>query len=370
MGRSTLARTDIAFIYHSIKHSVAFVSKLKPHYRPEDLVEEYTDARDKHHLRWTKLGCSFIDQLYQARQVRDDLSILGPHSVFSPELQTSGTHAASDVPLIAIPTIFKPFLKPHPCIQALIKASPSFEDTFPTYRHPRLFTPTEATYRCIADAFRAFTAPAQLNELKKAADNSRRNCNKIYTSLKRYLLSLLQRYKRLLVVRLDLYYRQPYAQDPRVCTHQRISADRVQFLNLIRRNYPAFVGYAWKLEVGIQRHWHAHTLLCFDGNAVRLDAVIGRHLGDAWVQLTLDQGDYFNCNGKRHQYKHDAIGMVHAYRPDEVALLLGSPATYLTKIDYYAGLELPDGARTFGKGQLPREKIDKVPKRGQARDKL
>lgn len=354
MSRGTLSRTEISAIYRSIKNAVAFVSKLKANHRPEDLIREYKDSRGKRHLQWTKLGSSFIEHLHQARRVYSDLSCFTPHTAVIREDEAS-VFRYNGIPLITVPT-FIPFLKPHPCIKALIDASPSFEDAFPTYRHPSLTTPTSATYKCIAGAFQAFTAPTQLEALKKAADNSRRNCNKTYTSLKRYLLALLQRYKRLLVVRLDLYYRQPYAQDNQVCTHQRISADRVQFLHVIRRYYPAFVGYAWKLEVGIQRHWHAHMLLCFDGDDVRLDAVIGRRLGDAWIQLTEGQGDYFNCNGKRHQYKHDAIGVIHANRPDEVALLLGPPATYLTKIDYYAGLELPDGARTFGKGQLPRQR--------------
>jgi Inovirus Gp2 len=355
-----LSHNEISALYLDIKNIVRFVSCLRPHLGPEDLTEEYLGYGGRLNKRWSKLGLEFIDRMMRAKKIVHFLNRATPHTKSSQEGEKPRGSDERGIQVAPIP-VQHSYLKPHPCVQALANASLSFEMVFAEHFLKNYSTPKEQTEKCLAEAFKTFTDPEKVQALKKAVESSRRKCNKNYQSLKRYLKSLLSLYKKLMVVRLDLYYRQPFAQDPAVCSHHRITADRVQFLNLIRQDYPAFVGYAWKIEVGIQRHWHAHTLLCFDGNHVRLDAVIGRRLGEAWVQLTKEQGDYFNCNGKRRRYKHDAIGEVKENDPGKEALLLGYPVTYMTKIDYYAALELPGGARTFGKGQIL--KVKKVVRR-------
>jgi len=323
-GDHRLARTEIEAIYKGIQAIDRFIRKLRVSHDPKELVDLVCRGnRDRY--EWSGLGRDFMSLIARAYGIGSDLSALTP------------------------------FLKAHPSVQALMDASMAAgmsSDDFGSYQRLLPASDVQARDR-VTTAFQSLTAPANLNALHKSSNNLRRNCNKKFNSLKRYLLTLIKHFKRVLVIRLDLYYGQKFSMNLKDCTHERISADRVAFLDMIRRDYPAFVGYAWKLEVGIQRRWHLHTLLCFDGDEVCNDIIIGRILGDAWVKLTNGKGDYYNCNAKRAGYKFDAIGMVRESNQAKVDDLMEYPATYLTKPDYFIGLELPNG-RSFGKGQILR----------------
>lgn len=327
-GDHMLGHTDIKQIYRNVWLIDTFIRKLKANHDVSDLVKT-VNRNGRQIIEWSAFGKEFVDLIAKAYSIQADLSSLTP------------------------------FLTPHPSVKALMDSADAVGPQFTNYYAPGLRASDPEARRQVASFLEKLTKSANLLELKKASDNLRRSCNKNFKGLSTYLLSLIRKLKRVLIVRLDLLYHHDFAMDYKASTHARISADRVKFLNMIRRDYPAFAGYAWKLEFGIQRRWHLHTLLCFDGDEVCNDIIIGRTLGEEWVKLTGGKGDYYNCNGKRGSYRFDAIGMVRESDQTKIDWLMEYAATYLTKLDYFVGLQLPADCRAFGKGQIPRSWIAK-----------
>jgi hypothetical protein len=112
------------------------------------------------------------------------------------------------------------------------------------------------------------------------------------------------------------------------------------------------VGYAWKTEHGIEKSYHHHFMLLFDGQRVREDITIGEYVGQYWRDvITKNRGYFYSCNRKKSNYKTLGVGMI--CHSDEVMKEgMEIAALYLTKADGYAKLVTPDKSRTFGKGTL------------------
>ena len=187
--------------------------------------------------------------------------------------------------------------------------------------------------------------------------------SKNYRSLKGYLDRLQERYAKLLIIRLDLYFTKALRTQQEV-SHRQLDACRKAFLRRIGLNYgQAFVGYAWKLEFGLERNHHFHLLLIFNGNKLQSDERISHGLGKLWSeQITKGSGCYYACNGQKTQYRYCGIGMLE-HRDTVKRNHLDLACQYLTKTDYYVHYSLPDGARSFGRGEIDVE----VKKRGRKR---
>lgn len=317
----SISRTELRAIYLNISQAISFTNRLEPTDKASDLIQSRRTINGSVE-EWSELGREFIKHLNSARVICAELSAISA------------------------------FAKPHPCIQSLFEIAERFDIEFKDNYSAVVSSPREVGLDRISQAFNEFNASENVDRLKRLSANSRRKCNKVLNSFKTYLKALLKKWKRVLMVRLDLFYRQEFARNYARCTHQRIAADRVKFLDLIRRNYPDFVGYAWKLEVGLLRRWHLHTLLCFNARNVWRDVQIGRTLGERWKEITEGEGNYFNCNGKRTQYKFDAIGEVRVDDAKKIGYLIEQVVPYMTKPDYVIGVDLPDGGRSFGKGQI------------------
>lgn len=97
------------------------------------------------------------------------------------------------------------------------------------------------------------------NVIKKAYYRAVRDNLKSY---KDYVKALFNKYARLLVVRVDLgYYKMVQT------SYQQFITDIDTFLKKISY-HPVFqnkVGYIWKLEYGLQKGFHVHLLVFFDG---------------------------------------------------------------------------------------------------------
>lgn len=188
-------------------------------------------------------------------------------------------------------------------------------------------------------------------------------CSKNYRSLKGYLDRLQERYAKLLIIRLDLYFTKASRQEQAI-PQRTIEQYRSHFLRKIAQNYQeAFVGYVWKLEYGLERNHHFHLLLIFNGNMVRKDQQISHHLGQLWsTQITEGAGSYYACNAQKESYRYCGIGMLE-HRDQEKRANLDRACLYLTKTDYFAEYHHPEGGRTFGKGEIKGGRIARGRKR-------
>lgn len=227
-------------------------------------------------------------------------------------------------------------------------------------------------------------------------DNHRRGCRSNLASLNGYVSDLFERYSRLLVVRLDLGYRQGLSLNPLMAQYQvavstrpeygaasphdqsvlrypHVTVDQIQhhreaLLGFIRHTFADdFCGYAWKLEYGARKGYHIHMVLFFNGANLCKDVAIGAHIGNYWNKfITTGRGNYYNCNAKQNNYRHPCVGSQSWNCPD-MRRGMEYLCAYLMKPDLYARLELGEGQRTFGRGVSPLRGWVDQPRRGRPR---
>jgi hypothetical protein len=209
---------------------------------------------------------------------------------------------------------------------------------------------------------------ARKDGFKKMVDNHARAARKNGHSVLRYLRALFETYSRLLVVRLDLTYQRPYVAtslglstgryslaDP--VTVEDVVHHREQFLDYLRAEYPAMVGYVWKIEHGVYKSFHMHWLIFLDGHEVVKDELISRAMGDHWRDvITGGRGSYWNVNAVKDGYrKRGLLGIGEINWFDNAKReALERVALYLAKCDYFVRLEAPGLDRIFGKGGMPK----------------
>jgi hypothetical protein len=166
----------------------------------------------------------------------------------------------------------------------------------------------------------------------------------------RYTDALFEQHARLLAVRVDLSYR----NDTKATITAELARQHRQrfFKNLqAHRLFQACVGYIWKLEYGRYRGFHYHLLVFYDGARVRQDVTLARLLGEYWCDvITAGAGHYHNCNFDKARYRFPGIGLLH-YTDAAKRKGLNIAVRYLCKVDTYARLALPNGARSFGRGE-------------------
>lgn len=195
-------------------------------------------------------------------------------------------------------------------------------------------------------------------KFKKTTSDFERPSNKNYSELCKYIDAHFKVYSRLLVLRIDLGYKKDQSWPDSAgnsVTYENAKKHRTLLLSYMKKVLPqhSFVGFCWKLEYGLDKHWHYHWLLLLDGSLVREDVTIAKMIGDYWSNTITDgKGLYWNCNANKESYKSCGIGMIGHY--DTAARDgLKKAALYMTKTDYYVKLLTPGNGRIFGKGNMP-----------------
>jgi len=179
------------------------------------------------------------------------------------------------------------------------------------------------------------------------------------SSLLCYVNDLRAAYRKLMVIRLDLYA--DWAMyDPR-----NLPECWEAMLKRIRNQYPSFAGYVLKFEFGQDRGVHLHTLLFLNGSEVRQDVVIARALGELWISIPPQGvGSYHNANA--HHYKsrmqNIAVGIIYG-ESDSFDAGMYAIASYMAKSDPIVLLALPQLHRTIRHGALNGEQKLKMARR-------
>lgn len=199
-------------------------------------------------------------------------------------------------------------------------------------------------------------------EFKVLINNFKRSSNKNYAELILYIRRLFSLHSRLLVLRVDFGYKKqpcwPNATETPV-NYEAFRMHREMLFRYISAELPnkCLVGYAWKMEYGLDKSYHIHAMVFLDGSKVREDVTIARIIGEHWSSaITEGKGLYYNCNAYKGNYKSCGIGTVH-YDDAESYEGLRKAALYMTKPDYYIQVVTPGKGRAFGKGIMPAEKV-------------
>lgn len=190
----------------------------------------------------------------------------------------------------------------------------------------------------------------------------RRVPNENYLGLRRYLDGLFEKYSGLLVIRLDLGFekeRYGYSGLRSPVTCEDAIGCRVRLFKNRRSNgiFKHMVGYAWKLEYGLDKGYQYHLLLLFDGSKCQEDVNIALEIGEYWKNvITNGKGVYCNFNATKGAYKACGTGRINRTDFELRAILKDKVAIYLSKVDVILKLAMPDGHRSYNRGGVPRLK--------------
>lgn len=190
-----------------------------------------------------------------------------------------------------------------------------------------------------------------INACKKVAAKAKSNFN----SGRNFIFKLFTRRSRLLVLRVDLYFR-PWAKALGLSSQADVLIEK--FVRRLRdeRIVGNYLGAIYKREDGVSRGAHWHWLIFLDGH-LRQDAYgLSRKIGEDWMRLAgKHQSSYFNCYVKANRFKFNGLGLVHV---NDAKKLLGLRAAlvYLTKRDCV--LKLDAGKDQHFRRSKPRYKAE------------
>ena len=201
------------------------------------------------------------------------------------------------------------------------------------------------------------TFRVQIPLFKRRVSDRRYQTKQNYKSIHQYASSLHDRYSRLLVVRVDLYYRME-------CQHLVGIHTVYQHLEMMRgakcshQLFKHLVGSAWCIEQGETRGYHLHTAYYFKGSEHQNDWYMAQQIGQLWERITQGLGTYHSCNTPTEKDKYDKLGMLGVgmiHRNDRMACenaihTVGYLADY-EKTDQYLRMK-PKGKRAFTTGIL------------------
>lgn len=183
----------------------------------------------------------------------------------------------------------------------------------------------------LGDTCRSKAVREKMRQRKREPDRRFRAC-------KKYVNALFNKYKRLVVIRLDLFYLPELAHSIKVAN---AIADIDHFLanQYCNAIYNGMVGYIIKMEYGVDKGIHSHAFIFLNGNdrLGRCGEFSAKQFGDYWAgTITGNKGDYFNLN-EQHNIESLkkrgvlGIGLIHADDTELRDNLINRAIFYLCK---------------------------------------
>lgn len=172
-----------------------------------------------------------------------------------------------------------------------------------------------------------------------------------------YFRALMERYSKLLVLRVDFGYSKESCQQ---VTFEQVQADLKRYLDRARSRKGMFkdcVGYVRKIEHSEGKGLHVHCIFFLNG-AKTGDAIAwARKYGDAWQDsLPAGRGLYFSCNAKQRQYKYQGIGRIEYYSLEKRLNFQYRCLAYLVKNEQCLMSKKLKRGRTLARGEIPTER--------------
>ncbi|MQA21527.1 YagK/YfjJ domain-containing protein [Rugamonas rivuli] len=192
-------------------------------------------------------------------------------------------------------------------------------------------------------------------EFKDKYRKWKENFKKSYDSTRNYVDDLFEKYSKLLVVRLDLGFKQQGVLGKEEVSIEKTKKLLLKFLNAKRSNniFSDVVGYVWKLEYGELKGYHYHLLIFMNGSNTQRDIYRGLMMGQYWISLTQGDGVFYVSNFKKRYFAKNGllgIGMVSHFEQDK-RKNLNTILRYFFKPDQYLKEKPAKGTRTCGKGE-------------------
>lgn len=164
-----------------------------------------------------------------------------------------------------------------------------------------------------------------------------------------YTDSVLDRYARTVVVRVNLYYHKASQARQRV---EQVFDDLDRLVAERERN-PIFkfeIGFICAVEQGESRGYHIHAAFFFNGAEIRGDIYKARQIGELWGRVTQARGCFDSCNQDKGRYG-ERLGIGVIRRNDQGGRAhVHYAMQYLVKDDQQLRLR-PLGGRCLRVGQ-------------------
>lgn len=193
------------------------------------------------------------------------------------------------------------------------------------------------------------TARRRIERLRDAKERYRDYC--------RYFDTLISRYRRLVMVRVELGYQKAEFQR----SMSMLTQDFDDFFRSKRSQqeiYEGLVGYVVKFEYGVDRGPHIHLLLIFDGSKRQSVAkFFSQNIGEHWEKRTEGRGNYRNGHLLDEEYERRGtlgIGLIHADDQKKRENFCNYVLAYLCKADSFARPRGMAGLKVIRRGELPK----------------
>lgn len=180
------------------------------------------------------------------------------------------------------------------------------------------------------------------------------NCSE----LERYARKVLDKYAKSLVVLVSVSYQPEQRQQVSLEDFQEHFANFRDLISNKKTCFEDLVGYAWAIEQGLDKGYHCHLWLVYNGSKRQSDFYIGKEVGEKWLKITNGMGEYHNSNNPdtKDYYRRLGIlgiGRIHREFNNEIenAVIVAKYLAKPSKDDQYVVVK-PIGMRTFGKGIL------------------
>lgn len=185
---------------------------------------------------------------------------------------------------------------------------------------------------------------------------------KNHCRLEQYLGQLLNHYARLLFIRIDFAIKQEYQHEIGI----RQFRDWISVMTNRYSNqdgcFSGLQGYTWAIEQGVDKGFHCHTLLIYDGSKHQKDFGVALQVVEYWQQLTRDKGYCFISNKPEYKRQFElrgtlGIGMIHRNNPMEVSNAINVAGYLVNPEKDQQNLRLRvTKMRTFGTGTFNNSK--------------
>lgn len=165
-----------------------------------------------------------------------------------------------------------------------------------------------------------------------------------------YSDALRQRYSRMTILRVNLYYRSEAQARLRV---ERVFDDLDQLIAEHELNpiFSHLIGYICAVEQGESRGYHIHAAYFFNGNEKSRDVWRAKAIGALWEDITHGQGYMHSCNQDKDQYGDKcAIGRISRGN-QSIRHGIQEMVKYLVKATQHLRLR-PKGARCLRTGMF------------------
>lgn len=196
---------------------------------------------------------------------------------------------------------------------------------------------------------------------KKFIYGFQRNNKRNHDNLEEYFLDLVERHRKLLLVRVDLHYATDLC--PSVKQFDRDIEKLVKRIQDKDTIFKGQVGYAYRLEQGGKsRGYHCHLLVIYNGSKHCKDSHFAGEIGTLWQdRITSGDGAYYICNTAKNKREYQlagrlGIGMIErgdASAEYNALMAIGYLASPEKDNQYLRGKL--SGKREFGKGQNDRD---------------